>query len=203
MAVSRAKDQFILVSAPLSDQKDSNIGALIEYISHLDPESRKISQSNLRSVFDVLYRKDDNVTIKTKKGESPAEAIFRELLRSLLKELPMCSWAFIQEYPLRLLPSSLAGFSEEEKRFMRNGSRLDFLLYDRMNNQPLAAFEVDGASFHEKGTRQAERDNLKDNILKSLNVPLIRFRTDTVAGGERSQLSSFLNSIYRQRNNVV
>lgn len=154
-------------------------------------------------MFDVLYRKDDNVTIKTKNGESPAEAIFRELLGALLKELPMCSWAFIQEYPLRLLPSSLAGFSEEEKRFMRNGSRLDFLLYDRMNNQPLAAFEVDGASFHEKGTRQAERDNLKDNILKSLNVPLIRFRTDTVAGGERSQLSSFLNSIYRQRNNVV
>lgn len=203
VAVSRAKDKFILVSAPLLEQKDSNIGALIEYISHLDPESRKISQSNLRSVFDVLYRKDDNVTIKTKKGESPAEAIFRELLGSLLKELPMCSWSFIQEYPLRLLPSSFSGFSEEEKRFMRNGSRLDFLLYDRMNNQPLAAFEVDGASFHEKGTRQADRDSLKNNILKSLNVPLIRFRTDTVAGGERSQLSSLLHSIYYQRNKGV
>lgn len=41
------------------------------------------------------------------------------------------------------------------------------------------------------------------NILKSLNVPLIRFRTDTVAGGGRSQLSSFLHSIYYQRNEEV
>ena len=83
---------------------------------------------------------------------------------------------------------------------MRNGSRLDFLLYDRMNNQPIAAFEVDGASFHQKGSNQDRRDKLKNNILKSINVPLIRFRTDTVTGNEQAELRKFLFSIYCDRN---
>lgn len=200
VAVSRAKDQFILVSAPLENQKDSNIGALIEYISHLDPASRKITQSALRSVFDVLYNKEETQSVQTHQGESPAEAIFRDLLNKVLKEFPSCSWSFIQEYPLRLLPSTLDGFSDDERRFMRNGSRLDFLLYDRMNNQPIAAFEVDGASFHQKGSNQDRRDKLKNNILKSINIPLIRFRTDTVTGNEQAELRKFLFSIYCDRN---
>lgn len=83
---------------------------------------------------------------------------------------------------------------------MRNGSRLDFLLYDRMNNQPIAVFEVDGASFHQKGSSQELRDKLKNNILKSLNIPLIRFRTDTVTGNEQAELKKFLFSIYCDRN---
>ena len=200
VAVSRAKDQFILVSTPLENRKDSNIGALIEYISHLDPASRKITQSPLRSVFDVLYSKKETQSVQTHQGESPAEALFRDLLNKVLKEFPSCSWSFIQEYPLRLLPSTLNGFSDDERRFMRNGSRLDFLLYDRMNNQPIAAFEVDGASFHQKGSNQDRRDKLKNNILKSINVPLIRFRTDTVTGNEQTELRKFLFSIYCDRN---
>ena len=200
VAVSRAKDQFILVSTPLENRKDSNIGALIEYISHLDPASRKITQSTLRSVFDVLYSKEETQSVQTHQGESPAEALFRDLLNKVLKEFPSCSWSFIQEYPLRLLPSTLNGFSDEEKRFMRNGSRLDFLLYDRMNNQPIAAFEVDGASFHQKGSNQDRRDKLKNNILKSINIPLIRFRTDTVTGNEEAELRKFLFSVYCGRN---
>ena len=41
----------------------------------------------------------------------------------------------------------------------------------------MLAVEVDGYSFHKKGTRQAERDALKNSILEKYDIPLIRFNT--------------------------
>ena len=199
VAVSRAKDSFTLIAPQYENKVDSNLVSLIRYIEHLDPTRVRIENSKYRSVFEALFR---DASIKTKgKSESPAEALFRELLSEVLEDKKYRTWRFVQEYPLRLLPRSIKQFSDEEVRFMLNGSRLDFLIYDSIDNQPIAVIEVDGAQFHKKFTRQAERDNLKDSILKDLGIPELRLRTDSLKGQEREQLETLLEKQYYIRNN--
>ena len=192
VAVSRAKSLFVLVAPACAAEGDSNVAALIRYMTHLDPRQRQLTTSPLRSVFDALYRGDKEAGGHM--GESPAERIVRERLDDLLKKR-FSGWRFVQEYPLRLIPKTTTGFSKDWIRFMMNGSRLDFLLYDVMDNAPVAAVEVDGAAFHKRGTRQAQRDRMKDAILSRVGLPLLRLSTDSVSGQEEERLTAFLTSV--------
>lgn len=204
VAVSRAKDQFILVAPDFSEFKGTNLSALVRYIQHLDPELRSITDSKYRSIFDVLYenaRLGRRGCYQTHEGESPAEATMREVLDLLLKQPPYRTWTFVQEYPLRLLPSSFQEFSKDEVRYMLNGSRLDFLIYDTMDQRPIFAMEVDGASYHRDGSAQAERDKLKNGILEKIGIPLRRFRTDSVVGNEVDALTAFCQSLVSSSGN--
>lgn len=201
VAVSRAKSHFVLVSSSYDENADSNLACLVRYIKHLKPEYRRIYKSKYRSIFDVLYKKNNSAFIpRRKSGESPAEALFRNLLMTLQKDERFGHWKFTQEYPLRLVPISLDSFTNQERRYMFNGARLDFILYDAFDRQPIAVVEVDGASYHKDGTRQSERDVLKNTILEKVGVPLFRFRTDSVEGQELEQISTFLSKIYADRN---
>ena len=47
------------------------------------------------------------------------------------------------------------------------------------------AIEVDGYYYHREGTKQQERDKLKDKILEKYEIPLIRFNT---TGSEEKKL---------------
>ena len=125
----------------------------------------------------------------------------REVLDLLLKQPPYRTWTFVQEYPLRLLPSSFQEFSKDEVRYMLNGSRLDFLIYDTMDQRPIFAMEVDGASYHRDGSAQAERDKLKNGILEKIGIPLRRFRTDSVVGNEVDALTAFCQSLVSSSGN--
>lgn len=201
VAVSRAKTHFILVSPTYEEYADSNLASLVRYIRHLDPEYRQLKRSKYRSIFDVLYKKRRYQHIpKRNSGESPAEALFRNLLLTLQNDSRLGYWEFTQEYPLRLLPKTLADFALAEQKYMFNGARLDFLLFDAFDKQPIAVIEVDGASYHQAGTNQASRDALKNSILKKLNIPLFRFRTDTAEGLEQEKMRTFLSNLYADRN---
>ena len=57
-------------------------------------------------------------------------------------------------------------------------THLDFLLFHKMDKQPIMAIEVDGTRYHAKGSRQAERDLIKNRVLKKYGLPLLRIRTD-------------------------
>lgn len=193
VAVSRAKDRFFLLSPAFDDYPNSNLAALVRYIRHLDPKLRKITVSPCRSVFDALYRKKPLCVVKHS-GESPAEAIFRKLLEETLKEESFKTWDYSQEYPLRLIPRDFAAFTDREVQYMLNNSRLDFLIFDSIDKHPVAAIENDGRSYHQKGSRQAERDEVKNSILAKVKLPLLRLRTDSVEGQEKAQLEQFLAS---------
>ena len=66
-----------------------------------------------------------------------------------------------------------------EKAFVNSGvSHLDFLIYNRVSKRPILAIEVDGYRYHKEGTKQAERDKIKDDILAQYGVPLVRFATN-------------------------
>ena len=49
-----------------------------------------------------------------------------------------------------------------------------------MDKQPVLAVEVDGTAFHAAGSRQAERDAMKNVILGKVSLPVVRLRTDEV-----------------------
>lgn len=89
---------------------------------------------------------------------------------------------------------------------MQNGSRLDFLFFHKVTKEPLAVVEVDGYFFHKEGTRQAERNALKDSILRKIGIPLLRLSTLTETGREGEKLKSFLlgfHSIRKGRSSLV
>lgn len=58
---------------------------------------------------------------------------------------------------------------------MRNRASCDFVLYFKVGKTPLAVIEVDGG-FH-SDAEQAERDELKNSILKKSAIPLLRLQT--------------------------
>ena len=199
VAVSRAKDRFVLISPEFSET-DGVIGSLVRYIDLLSPEKRLIRESPFRSIFDMLFDSSKSDGIARKEGESPSEALFRQLAGDVLASTDeLHLWGFTQEYPLRLLPQRLDIFTDEERRFMRNGSRLDFLFFHKVTKEPLAVVEVDGYSFHKEGTRQAERDALKDSVLRKIGIPLLRLSTRTETGREGEKLKSFLLSVHSIR----
>ena len=69
--------------------------------------------------------------------------------------------------------------TEEEKRYASNPlTHLDFLLFNKMDKKPIMAIEIDGTRYHSEGSRQAERDVLKNSIMEKCGVPLLRIRTN-------------------------
>jgi very-short-patch-repair endonuclease len=83
----------------------------------------------------------------------------------------------VREYKLRDLIRDSQPFSEEEIKFIKNNSRIDFLLYNKIDKAPVLAIEVDGVSFHDNELQQ-ERDNKKNHILEIIGLPLLRLSTD-------------------------
>ncbi|WP_440270872.1 C-terminal helicase domain-containing protein [Duodenibacillus massiliensis] len=55
VAVSRAKNRFVLISADFAETPDSNLASLVRYILYLDLQARRIAKSKYRSVFDALF----------------------------------------------------------------------------------------------------------------------------------------------------
>lgn len=206
VAVSRAKEKLILISPNYDGQADGNISALIRYIRQSSKELRSIRKAKYRSVFDALF--DHGQVVKGgKPKESPAETLFRKALEALKKELPegqSLSWGFKQEYPLSILIQKTGAkdglFTDDEERYMQAGARLDFLIFDRMDNEPVVAIEVDGEAFHKPGTKAAANDAMKDSILRKIGLDFIRLRTRSAEGQEMEKVKALLKKIIENRN---
>ena len=57
-------------------------------------------------------------------------------------------------------------------------THIDFVLVNRLSKLPVLLIEVDGVAYHQEGTKQAERDKMKNSILEKYQLPLLRLRTD-------------------------
>ena len=80
--------------------------------------------------------------------------------------------------PLRHLISDYSKLTDAERKFaMNRNSHIDFVIFSKMDYQPLLAVEVDGYSFHAANERQQDRDALKNNILRKYEIPIERFAT--------------------------
>jgi len=83
------------------------------------------------------------------------------------------------QYALRLLVKSDILLTESEKAYAkRSWTLVDFVIYNKTTKLPALAIEVDGMAFHQAGSEQAKRDELKNSILDKVGIPLLRLSTD-------------------------
>jgi superfamily I DNA and/or RNA helicase/very-short-patch-repair endonuclease len=185
VAVSRAVKEFIVVKPESMDlPHGTNIGDMIRYIYYTTDSNETIIKGNICSVFDLLYKEYNNVFTSfllansNIKG-SAAEIIINKLLSEniLLNNTHFSSIDMVREYKLRDLIRDFQPFSKDEIKFINNNSRIDFLLYNRIDKTPVLAIEVDGVAFHGNKLQQ-ERDSKKNNILEVIGLPLLRLSTD-------------------------
>lgn len=57
------------------------------------------------------------------------------------------------------------------------------------------AIEVDGTKYHAEGSRQAERDAMKNSVLKKCGIPILRIRTNE--SGESFRIIALLKDTLR------
>ena len=179
VAVSRAKKQFTLVVSA-DEQPDSNIQDLIDYIEYYQGRSE---QSEISSIFDLLY--DDYTQelldfYKTHKSvsEYDSENLAYWAIHDTIKEIGLTHLGILMHYPLRHLVTSASNLSSEQRAYAsRSWTHVDFLVYDSVSHKAKLAIEVDGTQYHKTSSSQGRRDEMKDSILASIGLPLLRLST--------------------------
>jgi len=179
VAVSRAKKQFTLVVSA-DEQPDSNIQDLIDYIEYYEGKSE---ESKISSIFDLLYddyTKERLEFYKTHKkvSEHDSENIAYWAIHDVLKDNDLSNVGILMHYPLRQLITPVSELTTEQRVYAsRSWTHIDFLLYDTVTHKAKLAVEVDGTQYHKTESTQGHRDNLKDAVLASIGLPLLRLST--------------------------
>ncbi len=182
VAVSRAIRQFMLVTDhDLFKKMGTEVKALLKYMKYHTMDS-EIIESNLISVFDLLYQNyHDSLNDLSKrllnryryKSENIMDAILtKELQKEEYKDYSYTGQIFLKE-----IFRENDKFIEEERNFIRNNSSFDFVVYHVLDKQPVLFIEVDGFYYHKNNKNQQRRDRLKDSIAKKCQIPLLRFET--------------------------
>ena len=180
VAVSRAKKEFVLITNG-NDNPDGNIKDLIAYI---DYNHGKVESGHLHSIFDLLYacyaeQRKEYLEGKRNVSEYDSENIAYNVISTILKKNDDLSCLeVIPHYHLSSLISDTSLLTEAEYKFARDSwSHVDFLIENRVSKKPILVIEVDGFAYHHKGTKQEERDQLKNAILDKYNIPILRLST--------------------------
>ena len=200
VAISRAKKWFWLLVSDSEQPKDSNIGALISYIKYNNFE---IVNSKIYSVFDLMNSEYTEARMAylnkyPHKSKYISEKLMYAQIMEILERYPNLSLKVNTNQSLNMLIRDTSLMNEEERLFtMKQATHIDFLLTNKFDNIPILAVEVDGFHFHKKGTKQFERDKLKDHILELYGIPLLRFPTN--GSGEDVKIERFLTEYARTR----
>lgn len=198
VAVSRAVEQLILVVNGNENQKDNNISDLIKYIEY---NNFSVIQSELNSIFDLLYKgyEEERAKIISKSSKVSAfdsENLMFGLIKQVLADERFLKYDVLMHFPIRQLIKNFFKLDEQETKYASHPlTHLDFLIYNKLGKVPVLAIEVDGFEFHKQGTQQAERDKMKDKILEKYNFPLLRFRTNE--SNEKEKLINKLNELQK------
>lgn len=196
VAISRAKDQLILLVNGNESDNNTNISDLIRYIDYNNFSTIK---SEVHSIFDYLYKGYEEkrralLADQKKKSVFDSENLMHLLIREVLSDEPFSKYGVILHHPLRNLLSDFSKLNSEEERYaLHHSTHLDFLIYNKLGKNPVLAIEVDGYEYHKIESRQAERDVLKNAILEKYGIPLIRF--STTGSGEKERLIKKLAAI--------
>ena len=141
-----------------------------------------IIDSQVYSVFDFLYSqyKDERMKyLKTRKkiSQYDSENLMYAMLQDILKK--HSEYSIICFQPLYMVIRDLNKLSKEERKYVLNPStHLDFTIFNKISKQPVLAIEVDGYGYHKEGTKQFERDKLKERILEVCGIQLVRIKTN-------------------------
>lgn len=154
---------------------------MAEYIEY---HNFQIVESKVFSVFDLLYKGYYRQRLEYLKrhkrvseydSENIAYAVIEKILSS--PEFSKIDCAIHSSVATLIRDYSL--LTEEEARYASNPlTHLDFLLFNKMDKKPIMAIEIDGTQYHAEGSRQAERDLIKNSVMKKYGLPILRIRTD-------------------------
>ena len=196
VAVSRAIEQLIVVVNGGDDMRDKNIGDLVRYIEYNNLE---IIQSKIYSVFDYLYKgyreKRKELLSKQKKiSEYDSENLMYGLISKVLGEERFMRFDVAVHIPLKMILRDMSDLTADEREYAQNIlTHVDFLIFDKIGKVPRLVIEVDGIAYHAEGTRQAERDKMKNGILEKYGLPYMRFKTNE--SGEYERLVAALSKV--------
>ena len=189
VAVSRAKKQFTLVVSA-NEQPDSNIRDLIDYIEYYQGKSE---QSQISSVFDLLYEDYTKELLEFYKthrrvSEYDSENLAYWFIHDTIAENSLAHLGILIHYPLRHLITADSNLSRDQRKYATHSwTHIDFLIYDTVSHRAKLAIEVDGTQYHKADSDQGRRDVLKDSVLSSIGLPLLRLST---AGSREKELIS-------------
>ena len=195
VAVSRAVDQFIVVTDGNDNDTTSPIHELIGYIQY---HNHEVINSDIHSVFDYLYHsyadaREDAMRKYGRVSEVDSENLMYAVIRDVLSKSDYSKYDVVMHVPLRMILSDLTMLNTRELAFATNHlTHVDFLIFSRLTHQPILVVEVDGFAYH-NNEKQRERDQVKNAILEKYKVPILRL--STVGSGEKQKLISALESM--------
>ena len=195
VAVSRAIDQFIVVTDGNDNDSISPIHDLIGYIQY---HNHEVINSEIYSVFDYLYKSYANSRelILKKYGrisEVESENLMYCVIRDVLMQNEFSQYEVVAHVPIRMILNDLQKLNTRELSFATNHlTHVDFLIFSKLTHQPIIVVEVDGFAYHNT-EKQRERDQVKDTILQKYGIPIIRF--STIGSSENDKLISALRAL--------
>ena len=196
VAVTRAKRFLRVVVSDSENNVGTNIDDLIKYIQYNNFE---VIESKTKSIYDMLYkenRKQRMEYLKNKKriSDYDSENLTYNLIEEVIKENNFDNLDIVVHIPLMDILASDDLLNEEEKLYANNNwTHIDFAIFNKMDKKMVLAIEVDGYYYHKEGTKQQERDNLKNRILEKYEIPLIRF--STIGSGEKKILEEKIREV--------
>ena len=197
VAISRAKKKLAIVLSGNEQPENSNLVALLKYIQYNNFE---VEESKVNSIFDFFYTKDSEAKFKYLKAAKKiskydSENAMNTLLTNIFEEPKYSKFNFVFEIPLRDIVNKkyLVELPEELTNYAnRSWAHVDFTVFNRVTKEILFGIEVDGYTYHKKGTKQAERDKKKNEIFELLGLPLLRLNTK--GSGEEIKIKAQLDS---------
>ena len=196
VAVSRAKKQLIIVTNGNQDKKAGYLQDLIDYIEY---HSIGTTNSNVHSVFDLLYQQYQEERERLLHGNrvSPydSENLMYQLLAQILQQKEFQKYQFRMHIPLRNIIQDFSILTPEEAQYAkRSWTHVDFLIFNKLNKKPRAIIEVDGFRYHFLNFRQKKRDSIKDRILTKYSFPFLRFKTND--SNEKEKIINMLRKLH-------
>lgn len=184
VAISRAKNRLRVVMTGNPLPEGSILDDLLKYIRY---QEGTVTRSRLSSIFDCLHKEYSNSLHARHSTEHyppmltlPSEQRAYDAIRQVLQSSPAFEGLdLLIHYPLsQLLGAKALLHNERERAYaFHPWSHVDFLIYSRAGKEAVLAVEVDGVTYHSPGSRQWERDRMKDEILTRNGVALERLST--------------------------
>jgi len=201
VAVSRAVNELIIVTSnKLFKQHGTNIGGLIRYIEYNSPNEATIESKKI-SVFDLLYTEYSDKLLKIMNSikhvsDFESENLMYKVIEEVLKFNGFECFRCVLHVPMSSIVRDFSMLNEEEKKFAQNPwTHVDFLIFNKVDKEPVLVVEVDGFKYHMNNKEQHQRDELKDKILKQINLPILRVATNE--SGEKEKLIAILYRIVK------
>jgi hypothetical protein len=196
VAVSRAQEKLRLVVSKEMAEGNGNVADFVRYIRYSNGE---VIPGKVRSIFDLLYGDYTAARLKLLKkrkriSKYDSENLAHAEIEAVLQEKAYRSYGVVFQFPLSMLVRDTKHLTTEEYTYATHPwTQTDFLVYRKVDKSPVLVIEVDGYAFHREGTRQVERDALKDSVLAKCGLPILRL--STIESNERTRIRKKLEGL--------